>query len=270
MNRWIDIPGLKNVRQLGGLTGVGGRKIKQDLLIRAQNLSRIEDSGISLLRQYDVKLIADLRMSFERDREPDRMIPGAEYVRYPIFDEVMLGDVMSNLGSKSPGGGGDLLAAAISMAEDKEMQNYMEIMYTSTVQSPYSMKMYSAFLKDILKREGGCVLWHCTAGKDRAGLAAVFILSILGVSRQDILDDYMLTNVAYSDMTGALLMKADELGADQRVKDTLMAMSGVCEKYMIEALDLIDEEYGGMDKYISDRLLITEEEKELFRKYYLI
>jgi protein-tyrosine phosphatase len=270
MNRWIDVPGLKNVRQLGGLIGFEGKTVKKDLLIRTQNLSRIEDSGISFLQQYNVKLLADLRMSFERERDPDHMIPGAEYVTYPIFDEDKLGDVMSGLRSKSPGDGRDLLAGAIRLAQDKDMQDYMEIMYTSTVASPYSQKMYSAFLKDILKKEGGCILWHCTAGKDRAGLAAVFILSILGVSRQDILDDYMLTNVAYSDMTGALLMKADELGADQRVKDTLMAMSGVCEKYMIEALDLIDEEYGGMDKYISDRLSISEEEKEIFRKYYLI
>nr|MCR4927767.1 tyrosine-protein phosphatase [Lachnospiraceae bacterium] len=122
MNRWIDIPGLKNVRQLGGLTGVGGRKLKQDLLIRAQNLSRIEDSGISLLQQYDVKLIADLRMSFERERDPDHMIPGAEYVMYPIFDEDKLGDVMSGLRSKRPGDGRDLLAGAIRLAQDKDMQ----------------------------------------------------------------------------------------------------------------------------------------------------
>ncbi|MBQ2082194.1 MAG: tyrosine-protein phosphatase, partial [Lachnospiraceae bacterium] len=41
MNRWIDVPGLKNVRQLGGLIGFEGKTVKKDLLIRTQNLSRI-------------------------------------------------------------------------------------------------------------------------------------------------------------------------------------------------------------------------------------
>ena len=73
----IPFQGLKNTRDLGGKPGAGGRKIRERMLLRGEALSKATPEDVRrLLNDYRLRLVVDLRMGAETEKEPDPVIPG--------------------------------------------------------------------------------------------------------------------------------------------------------------------------------------------------
>ena len=162
--RWIDLPGVKNVRDLGGLRTTDGRVVRTGMLYRAAKLQHIAPEGVDQLHQRGVTLNIDLRRDFERQLQPDPVLPG---IRYQVHDVM---------------GANNIITSAVLQAAYFEFVN-------NTVDR---IELASA-LRDILHNDGA-TLYHCTAGKDRTGWLSVILLRILGVDRADVDQDFLLSN----------------------------------------------------------------------------
>ena len=152
-----------------------------------------------------------------------------------------------------------------------EVQKMAANMYPSLIRSEYSQLQYAAFLRLIIEapEDGGC-LWHCFQGKDRTGWGTAFVLSALGVEREAIIADFDLSNDAYRELVTRLYAQIDEQGGGEPEKEVVLAFMGVSTPNFIRTLDLIDREFGGMNAYLHEQLMLSSDDIRLLRKRFLI
>lgn len=101
--------------------------------------------------------------------------------------------------------------------------------------------------------EKSAVLWHCTDGKDRTGIAAALLLAALGADMKTILDDYMLTNVYNANKIDAIKSKYSD--CTQEKQDVMIFTGGgVIDSYLINAFSSINKQFGSVEGYLTDGL----------------
>ena len=124
-------------------------------------------------------------------------------------------------------------------------------------------------LRQIMETKEGAVLWHCTEGKDRCGLLSAMTLFLLGVSEQDVMEDYLKTNKSAAKRLDKMYEKWRSLGISKGRLERMQGLFMAKEEYMQAALDSMKTEYGTVDTFIKNALEITDEEKEVFREQML-
>ena len=174
----IELEGLPNTRDIGGIRAADGRYVKHARLLRSGALAGATERDLEvLLDDFDVRTVIDLRTEEERREKPDPE-DGLEGVR---FDDAPVLNT-STLGVTREGG----IKGALKMlraVQDDPAQIMMDI-YERMVLDEASQRGFASFFDDVLDTPDGAVLWHCTIGKDRAGLAAMLLLHVLGASHE--------------------------------------------------------------------------------------
>ena len=115
------------------------------------------------------------------------------------------------------------------------------------------------------------VLWHCTAGKDRAGIASALIEELLGVPRDDIITDYLKTNEY---LQGDILFLTDfikkQAGIESDIADeALRNLLGADEEYIGAYYAAVDEKFGSFDVFVRDGLGLSAEDVARLKALYL-
>ena len=260
----IGLEGVPNARQLGSYVSKDGRRIKHGVLIRSGVLTKATDNDLCLLKEkYHVNYVFDLRTAYEVNRWPDRIIEGATYVNMPIADE---NNNFFQLILEAPGDTAE--EKLLHFAMNPKANPMMKQLYLGMVSDEYCQLQYAALLDRILRSEG-TMLWHCTQGKDRTGLATAFLLSALGFDRKTIVDDFALTNIPYQPNIDRLSKKLRELNAPNYAFEAIQAEEGVSVENFEAALDLIDHDYGSMENYIKEIFVLTDDELDTLKDKFL-
>lgn len=145
------------------------------------------------------------------------------------------------------------------------MQELMRELYRGLVQD--HAHRFAELFEHLLQADGP-LLFHCTAGKDRTGLAAAFILSALGVSREDIERDYLLTNEHFRPPTRQ--RQGTTYAGERGLPDEALAVLWRVERNFLDAaLAAIDTDHGGMDRYLTQRLGLTPAARQALQGKYL-
>lgn len=265
ISRKMDMNILANTRDLGGMIGADGRPVKKGFLIRSGQLYYADPHDLEVLKALGLKKIYDFRREIEVEEKPDPAIDGTEYSYHPILRAKAMGI------SREKDSNNKMISLVQKYGgEDKEFGiKHMCRIYEALVADEYSQERYSKFLHDVLAQKGAPVLWHCTAGKDRAGFASVLIQEILGVSREAIMADYLYTEECLREEVEGIFDMLSQQMDMTGWRDACYDLFTVREVYLEHLYDLLEEKFGGMDAFIRDVLKITEEEKALFRSYYL-
>lgn len=257
-----------NARDLGGLTGHEGRKVRSGLLLRTAHLHDATDDDIRRLQnEYHLRRIFDFRSLGEAEFLPDREVPGATHHLLPTID------LSAERVTEQPipqEAFLDLERHIVNYSFYPEVQQMASDMYPSLIRSEYSQLQYATFLRLIVETPDGAVLWHCFQGKDRTGWGAAFILSALGVDREAIIEDFDRSNDAYLELVARLNNDILASGGGEAEMDVVQAFMGVSTKNFRRTFDLIDREFGGMHEYLQNQLLLTKEDIQLLRKRYLV
>lgn len=252
----IYLTGADNARDLGGMRTVDGGVLRSGHLLRSNRLSRITKKDIQILEdQYHLHKIIDLRTPMEVEQEEDKEISGAVYMNIPFFVEAMVG-ISHEKGNRRKMGHMDDLPK-------------MEDLYVMIVENPFCRKQMQKALRQIMETKEGAVLWHCTEGKDRCGLLSAMTLFLLGVSEQDVMEDYLKTNKSAAKRLDKMYEKWRSLGISKGRLERMQGLFMAKEEYMQAALDSMKSEYGTVDTFIKNALEITDEEKEVFREQML-
>ena len=257
-NRRLHFEKIQNARDLGGLKNREGKTIRAGMLLRTANLSETTVGDMrKLAEEYHLAKVIDLRTEMERNQKPDVVPETAEYVANPIFDERVFGISHEKTEQRN------LDEIEIPALEDLYRMMLSEEMCRENFGKAVRLVMEHDFTT-------GSVLWHCTEGKDRCGLLAVFLLSALGVEREVILEDYLLTNetnVPKAEMIGKQLLALGKSEAQiEAIKNTFLAK----ESYLNAAYDVIETQYGNMDVFLREGLRISEEIVARFRERVLV
>ena len=161
---------ISNFRDLGGIKTKDGKCIPCGMLFRSANLHKAVPKDLE-----GITAVIDLRTETERGRMPDIIPDHISYHMIPIFDEATAGITREMTLSSVP----DMVALYRKMIVSCQsaIQKVLSVIYSHDFSS-------------------GGILWHCTAGKDRCGVITAYVLASLGVSQEDIMEDYMKSNEA--------------------------------------------------------------------------
>lgn len=251
--REINLKSAPNVRDLGGYVNKQGRKIKPHRLIRSASLSNLSKAdGEKLVKTYHLATDVDLRTLGEQKTAPDAKIAGVKHISNPVF--LAWGKSSGNLSDKVKGTG---------------VKN-MEIFYRNAILSKQGRKAYRNLFLILLKNPNNkAVLWHCSAGKGRAGMGTMLILSALDFSRKTINQDYLLSNKYLAAKNAATLAQAKKKGATAIQLANAKAQSGVQMAFMDAAYKAINQKYGTVKNYLNKGLGISNAQLAQLQKDYL-
>ena len=181
-----------NFRELGGYLTEDGRKIKWHKLLRCGSMAQLTKNDVDYLDQYGVRYIIDLRSPEESNYSPDKYPDKAQYFQDTVYPFSF--SLFKNLGIIN-----NMRLGASNM--DFGRQTYLQMLLDPHAQAAYR-KMFNVLLEN--DKEGESVVFHCTAGKDRTGVAAFLILSALGVSEKQIVEDYLYTNLFFDNYSSEM------------------------------------------------------------------
>lgn len=262
----------RNTRDLGGYPTLDGKAVRSGVLLRSGSLYSADRADQTLLlEQYHLQLIIDLRTRVEVKQKPDPFIPGVQMEFCPVLDEETAGFTHEEKKcEKEQGQLGSFVRHAKSL--DGKPELYIKRLYEGMVLKNQAMEQYGRFLKlaAAADPDQGAVLWHCSAGKDRAGIATVFLLMILGVPWEIVAQDYTKSNEFLMEETQARLEQVRAMGADEALLACVKALSQVREEYLIAAMDSIKNVFGSFDLYMRNQLGISKEIQETLRLKYLV
>lgn len=267
MEHSIDLAGISNARELGGYS-VGDRLIRKGVLLRTGSLTGASSETLQKLHdEYRVRTVVDFRMSDERSNAPDPEIQGVKNIHLPVIE-------MEDYPVSDP----KLLEEYQRSGSDK--MKLFEMSYRSGALGPQmyvgfllgerGKAAYRGFFRALLEVNDGAILWHCTDGKDRTGCAAMLILYALGANRETIIHDYMLTNEYNSAHIEAFRNKVAGYQMPLEKLEALLFMcGGVYERYMINALEALNKNYGSVKGYLEKELGVGNTELKRLREKYL-
>lgn len=262
----ITLESLHNTRDLGGISAMGGQKIKKHRLIRSGRRANLtEKDKQTLYTEYHLRTVVDFRTHTEFSEVPDDVIEGVTYIHLPIVEEALLGI------TKEKEDGANSFSSLMQMMKDENFsaENFMASIYSGIISSEYSRNQYREFFKIVLNQSEDAVLWHCSAGKDRVGAGTAILLSALGCSRETIIRDYLMTNDFTSDETERTLTAMRYNGMDEKIISGMRAMHRVEECYINAVFSTIDADFGGIDRFLSDEMKLGRYELKRLHEMYL-
>ena len=260
----IDLTSVHNARELGGYITPDGREIRRGLLLRTGNLNEISAEDICKLKDvYRLRHIIDFRMELEMPSPGDAAVEGAEYHHLDVIDSSAFDDADDDIESLDLIQTTNLTIQAGMFGED---------MYIGFLESDLGKKAYAEFFRILLSVEPDrAVLWHCTGGKDRTGLAAMLLLSAFGADEELIMEDYLLTNEFNSQRVEATRQYLAAKGCEPGFIDkAVLVFDAVDESFMRSAMEHLKKEYGSVAGYIRDVLNINQDEINSLKEKYLV
>jgi protein-tyrosine phosphatase len=239
--RSIALAGASNFRDLGGYAGHGGRPVKWRQLFRSDHLAALTPQDQALLAELGVARAVDFRGQAE-SAACAYQLPGVAY--HPLAIEPTVVQRALELQRT-----GRRLTA-------QDAVGLMQETYRGFVHD--SAPRFAELFRLLLASDAPTV-FHCTAGKDRTGFAAALILLALGVPREVVMHDYLLTNSLYRRPEGM---------GNHAPEDVLAVLWRVQEDFLNAALHSVDHDFGGLKAYLVDVLgLDAAAQKELAGRY---
>lgn len=247
--RILDLNGIHNFRDYGGYRTQDGGHVKSGTLFRSGQHRDATHGDLQAVSGLRLATIIDLRSDSERELYPCRRAD--DHAAEVLF---------------APGntlGAGSHLDAAMGVQTAADAHAAMVDLYRKMPFRPVLTQTYRMMFDRLLAGHGPSLV-HCLAGKDRTGVAVALVQHQLGVHHDDIVDDYLLTNVA-GDVERRIAAGAEAVRAnfgpdmDDDAVRTLMSVDAAF-------LDAALEEIGDIDTYCAEVLGMTPARREALRR----
>ncbi|HUZ11038.1 MAG TPA: tyrosine-protein phosphatase [Acidimicrobiales bacterium] len=228
--RRVDLEGPVNFRDLGGLPTTGGRHTRWGLVFRSDALSRLTARDQLLFGQMGIRTVFDLRGEEERERSPNPF-RGAEVTTrtYPL------------IGSRSRSFAS--VAGTLDAGEDFLFDLYRHMASDSAL-------LLGSILNDLSDPDALPAVFHCAGGKDRTGLTAALLLTLLDVPLGHVLDDYVLTSAFLSqDRLDDLVRRVAGEGISP---EAAAGLFGVPRWAMERTLAEVVDRHGSIETYLAE------------------
>lgn len=263
------LQGAPNARDLGGIKTLDGAKLAQGRLMRSGVLNALSESDLATLADLRLRTVVDFRTEDERRQKPDRVIDGADYVHCPIVEVKTEGISRDKPETEDEEAQRTVAMAKRLMKKDPDGRAQMRSLYPILVGTPFARAHYRSFFDTLLSGKDGLLLYHCTMGKDRVGVGTALLLTALGVHRDDIFEDYLLTNERCEAGTLRLLESCRRYADSQAVLDFIYELDRVDESFLAAAFATAEELCGSMEAYLRDEMGIDTAAADRLKALYL-
>ncbi|RDY29337.1 tyrosine-protein phosphatase [Romboutsia weinsteinii] len=253
-----------NFRDLGGYKSIDGRKVKYGIFFRSGHLSDLSVEEKEYLKKLKIKNILDYRTEEEIRCYPTPELDNITNIRITAMD-------MTTKNGLKFGSVEDMIKTFLYV------ENSFQILKENYYNLPINNPSYKKLVEFIKNPEMLPILNHCTAGKDRTGVGCAIILMLLGVSREDIVKDYLKSN-DYTNESIKEFLENNPYAKDAFFKikndgyelpiEKLNYIFGVNEDYINASFQRIDEEYQSTEDFLKGEFNLTERDiKDLRGKY---
>ena len=240
----IELRGTTNTRDIGGYLARDQRAVRSGQIIRSEKLSRLTAGDFRALEELGVKTVIDLRTAEEREESPTVW----QGENPPTLHHFPIGDADS----------GWYAAQSRMMARNRftpaQSLEHMADGYRMIAEE--GVASYRGLMELVLDESNWPVLIHCSAGKDRTGVATALILEAVGVDRAVIMDEYLLTNEIGRSAEKAELMARESAKVSSRRRgpsaEAWYPIVGVRPEMLQAFYVSVDERYGSMDAYLAE------------------
>ncbi|MFF8880297.1 tyrosine-protein phosphatase [Streptomyces flaveolus] len=251
-----ELAGVRNFRDVGGLPTVDGRRVRHGVLFRSGHLAHATGDDAAFLASLGLHTIFDFRNAADQKLEgPDVELPGVRNVNLPLSDPadgaefwkmVRDGDLDQLRGILADG-----------QAANRMITSYRTIIKERTAEHS---RVLHALAEDSVP-----ALMHCAAGKDRAGLSIAITLLALGVQRDAIVEDYLMSNATHRRYKVRRSSSAASAYSPE-VMELLSPLFDARAEYLTAAFETVEETWGGVDTYLEKGLGVTPEIRERLRE----
>lgn len=259
MKRLLSLEGGRNFRDLGGYPAGDGRTVRWRRLYRSGVMSYFSDADCAHLESLDIRVVCDLRARPERDREALRWTDARTQRLHWDYDHTRI-SLRGLLGT------GEMSAPGMRRAMIQVYQ-LLPVIFAE----PYAA-LFAQLSAGALP-----LVFNCSAGKDRTGLAAALVLTCLGVPWEHVLADYELTNESVNLEQELYWHRRGSIGAGDEIAryaklppEVRAPLFQAAPEYLEAAFDAITQEFGSVRAYLETRLGVTEEKAAAIRDHLLV
>ena len=240
--RRVQLEGSVNFRDLGGYRAKDGRRVKWGQVFRSDNLGRLTDRDVNYLQKMGIRRVCDFRTRAEIKKRPDRYPPGdqGKSLLLPIqhgesdpadtFDRIKNGDI------------------------DWMTEEYMITGYINNIEN--FAPLWGTFFKTVADPSNRPLVFHCTGGKDRAGVAAALLLLALDVPPETVVRDHGLSNMYIAAVLEGIYDRIRNMGIEP---DEISAYFSAPQSAIIAVLEHLEKAYGSAANYLISRAGIDEQ-----------
>jgi protein-tyrosine phosphatase len=245
-NREVTLEGAVNFRDMGGYVTTDYRRIKWERIYRAADISKLTDSDMEELKRRKIYTVIDFRGEKEAENAPDCLLPGTDYLLLPA-------------------GSGNTSDMAEFTKGSNSGTEVMKAFYSDI--SAFKEKYRPFFLKLLTLPDTSAIVFHCSAGKDRTGIAVALLLYALEIPMETIFSDYVSTNhYREEDNKRMIDYMVNEQGIDRRMAGEIMTAN---PQYLEAMFNALKKKYGSIDVFFYNELGIGEDAKLILREKYL-
>ncbi len=244
---------IANFRDLGGHTTRDGARVRHARLFRSGHLGHASDADMEQLAALGIQRVFDFRNLADIDSDgSDRLPDGTRHHRLPMPNPAAAQDLRSLLRGATPDKIDELFGngQAAAMMVDSAAELVRE-----------RSEVYAEFLTELAQPESLPALFHCSAGKDRAGWAGTLVLLALGVEEDQVVEQYLLSN---QNLEG--IRKRLDGDGDVKWGDYLRPFLEVRPEYIESSFAAMREMWGSFDRYLAEGLLISDSQRAQLRE----
>ncbi|MFV0346242.1 MAG: tyrosine-protein phosphatase [Bacteroidales bacterium] len=239
----ISLEGEDNLRDLGGYVGQDGKRVLYRKLFRSGELSALTESDKTTLSDIGIEQVFDLRSEVESKDQADNLPTSVELIHFPLS-----GDASGNEGGDS------------ELSYEEQMKLFMQKLASGEIS--VDDVMAKTYIADSLKvaqwrkifdklETGKASLWHCTAGKDRAGMTTLLILSSLGVSEESCIDDFLKSNDYLADYIKTYKAQLTEAYGTEAA-EAIIPLMGVKRSWIEAFIKDVKTKYGSIAAFLEE------------------
>lgn len=231
-----------------------GPKMKKNLLFRCAKLSTLNNEDIVKLENIKPYAIIDFRDPKEIKKAPDNLSDNLfrKYVSLPISASTLN-----------------------RMVAEKNIQGDNRLTYENVMEESYKLYLnkhkhvWKEFINILLNSNSNPIIFHCSAGKDRTGIASYIIQSLLNSSIELIYENYLLSNQLLSSIAATAEQTTSSKNDDLKITNVMLKALGKVQKsYLNSAIYEIKEKYQTLEMYIFNELGFNENDiKKLIKLY---
>ena len=253
MSDILGIEKKRNLRDLGGYKTQNGKHVKKGYFFRSSRLMDFDQAELKILNSLNIKKIYDLRSKEEVKDAPDPTLKCAEYIH-------------SSAAARADGTEVNFSPAALIAENVYSKECNDEFTHKVYGNLPFSYA-YKRMFEDIVAGNVP-ILFHCSAGKDRTGIAAILILLALGVDEETAMYDYMLTNEYRKEYIERFKKDFPLTKLDGELAGMLLAYEGVTYTNADYSLKRIKEKYENYHEYFEKEYNLDKDALQRLRDLY--
>ncbi|MFD2115357.1 tyrosine-protein phosphatase [Paenibacillus yanchengensis] len=245
----LPFEGVYNFRDMGGYKTKDCRTVKYGRLYRSAELTGMTIADRRLFKTLGIKTIFDYRSDDEAASKPDPCFSGVTNIRIPAMTGVSM-DL------------GELILSG-------EFENITpEIFAEMYVEMAFNNPSFKKLMELFADGNNAGLLHHCTAGRDRTGIGSAFIYLALGVCRETIIEDYLISNITLEPMFEQWREQLEGILPEEKIENLLDVLR-LRPMYLNAIFNVIDEVYCSTAAFLEEEFGLTQAKLEQIRQFYL-